>query len=29
MIIIPKTINLEWNNMCDSFKLLEKKLYDE
>lgn len=29
MIIIPKTINLGWDNMCNSFKLLEKKLYDE
>tara|TARA_B110000263_G_scaffold210087_1_gene192476 strand:- start:14 stop:337 length:324 start_codon:yes stop_codon:yes gene_type:complete len=29
MIIIPKSINLGWNKMCDSFELLQKKLYNE
>lgn len=25
MIIIPKSINLGWKNMCSSFELLQKK----
>ena len=29
MIIIPKSINLGWDNVCNSFELLQTKLNNE